>query len=341
MPNSVTLARSGRKFECRADETVLEAATREGILIPYGCRNGACGSCRARLTAGKVQYLSGEPPGLDARQRARGEVLLCQARPTDDVTLDVEELDAARITQVRTLPVRVMRLDRVAHDVMRMGLKLPASERLQYMAGQYVEILMRDGRRRAFSLANPPHQDDELELHVRLVPGGAFSGHVFDGMRERALLRIHGPLGGFFLREESQRPIVFVAGGTGLAPIKAMIEGAIHAGDERPMTLYWGVRAGQDLYAHQQAQSWAKLANITYVPVLSDPQPDDEWNGRTGFVHQAVADDFPDASDLDVYASGPPVMVRALSEVLEERGLELDRLFYDSFDYAFETGYDG
>lgn len=337
---AVTLQRSGRTFDVQSNETILDAATRQGILIPYGCRNGACGSCRGRVVAGSIHYPGGEPPALDDRQRARGDALLCQAHVRNDVSLDVEELDAGQMTQVRTLPVRVMRLERLAHDVMAVGLKLPATERLQYMAGQYVEILLRDGRRRAFSLANPPHDDELLELQIRHVPEGSFSGYVFDGLKERALLRIHGPLGSFFLRE-SERPAILVAGGTGFAPMQSLIEAAIEAGDSRPLHLYWGVRAARDLYRHERAQAWADAhTNIHYVPVLSDPDEGETWTGRTGFVHQAILADFADLSEVDVYASGPPVMVNAVRETFDARGLDLDRLYYDSFDYAYETGYD-
>ncbi len=342
----IKLARSGRTLECAPDEPVLDAAFKKNILIPYGCRNGACGSCRAKLNSGAIEYPGGPPAGIDAVQRARGEILLCQAHPRSDLELEVEELDAERVTAVRTLPVRVVGLEQVAHDVMRMSLKLPAAERLQYLAGQYVEILLRDGRRRAFSLANAPHQDEVLQLHIRHVPGGAFSGYVFDSMRERALLRIHGPLGGFYLREDSDRPVVLVAGGTGLAPIRAMVEASLHAGHTRPMALFWGVRARRDLYLHDEAQRWARHPHIEYLPVLSEPAADgsledDDWSGHTGFVHQAVLEHVPHLLNTDVYASGPPVMVKALREALAQRDFDLDRLFYDSFDYAFETGYDG
>jgi CDP-4-dehydro-6-deoxyglucose reductase, E3 len=337
---SVTLERSGRTFDVQSNESILDAATRQGILIPYGCRNGACGSCRGRIIAGDIYYPGGEPAALDARQRARGDALLCQAQVRNDVSLDVDELDAGQMTQVRTLPVRVMKLERLAHDVMGVGLKLPATERLQYMAGQYVEILLRDGRRRAFSLANAPHDDDLLELQIRHVPDGSFSGYVFDGLKERALLRIHGPLGSFFLRD-SERPAALVAGGTGFAPIQSLVDAAIEAGDTRPLHLYWGVRAERDLYRHERACAWAAAhENVHYVPVLSDPDGKHEWNGRTGFVHEAVLADFPDMQALDVYASGPPIMVNAIRDSFASNGLDLDHLYYDSFDYAYETGYD-
>ncbi|MEM7406193.1 MAG: CDP-6-deoxy-delta-3,4-glucoseen reductase [Pseudomonadota bacterium] len=336
---SVHLQRSGRQFDASPAESVLDAAMRHGILIPYGCRNGACGSCRGKILEGQIDYPAGEPGGLDGRQRARGEALLCQAHAASDLKLDVEELDAGQVAEVRTLPVRVMELEKLAHDVMRMGLKLPATERLRYLPGQYIEIILRDGRRRAFSLANPPQADELLELHIRHVPGGAFSGHVFDGLKVRALMRIHGPLGSFFLRDEP-RPAILVAGGTGFAPMQALIEGAIAAADKRELHLYWGVRSARDLYRDERARRWAaQHSQVRYVPVLSDPDGED-WNGRTGFVHEAVLEDFEDLSGHDVYASGPPVMINAVRGHFVDVGLDLDHLYYDSFDYAYETGYD-
>jgi CDP-4-dehydro-6-deoxyglucose reductase, E3 len=347
MTFSVHLERSGRQIEAGPSESVLDAAMRQGIVTPYGCRNGACGSCRGRLLSGQIDYPDGIPGALDERQRARGEILLCQAQARSDLQLDVEELDAGQMTQVRTLPVRVMELERLSHDVMRVGLKLPATERMQYLPGQYLEILMRDGRRRAFSLANAPHDDALLELQIRHVPGGAFSGHVFDGLKERALMRIHGPLGSFFLRE-ADAPALLIAGGTGFAPIQAILAGAIEAGLTRELYVYWGVRSERDLYRHDEMQALAESYSfIHYVPVLSDPAPVDAqcadapaWSGRSGFVHQAVLQDFADLSQFHVYASGPPVMVQAIRDNFGAAGLDLDRLYYDSFDYAFETGYD-
>jgi CDP-4-dehydro-6-deoxyglucose reductase len=340
----VRLARSGRSFDASANEAVLDAAMRQGILIPYGCRNGACGSCRARLTDGSVNYPAGDPASLDERQRQRGEVLLCQAHATSDIELDVDELDVGSTTAVRTLPVRVMKLERLADDVMLIGLKLPATERLQYLPGQYLEILLRDGRRRAFSIANPPHAGEFLELHVRRVPDGMFSGQVFDSMKERALLRVHGPLGSFFLRD-SGRAAVIVAGGTGFAPAQALIEGAIAAGDSRPVHLYWGVRDLPDLYRHERAGAWAAAhGHIRYVPVLSEPSIAANWQGRTGFVHTAVLEDAAagklDLAQADIYASGPPIMVDSIRGTFPDAGMNTDHLYYDAFDYAFETGHD-
>ena len=335
----VTLAPEGPTFRAAPDESILEAALRQGVLLPYGCRNGACGACRGRILAGRVQLPEeAARRGLTEREVRAGWTLLCQARAASDVRIEARA--GAAGSGVRTLPVRVASKKALAHDVMELRLRLPPTERLRYRAGQYVDVLLRDGRRRAFSLANPPVQDEFLVLHVRRVPGGTFSGRVFDALEERSLLRLQGPLGSFYLRGESDLPAVFLAGGTGFAPIKAIIENALLEPPGREMHLYWGVRSERDLYLPGLPRAWAKAhPRFHFVPVLSEPGPG--WTGRTGLVHEAVLADFPALSGHEVYASGPPPMVAAAREVFPEHGLDLERLFFDSFDYAHETGHDG
>ena len=341
MSFQVTVSPSGHSFTVGPDEPLLDAALRQGLAFPYGCRNGACGSCRGRVTAGAVHYPTGRPAGIGAIEAERGYALLCHAYARSDVTVEIEEIDSVRAIQVRTLPVRVAEKRLLAHDVMLLGLQLPAGERLQYLAGQYVDVLLRDGRRRAFSLANAPTDDKLLELHVRLVPRGAFSSYVFNDLRERNLLRIHGPLGSFYLRKDREGPIVLVAGGTGFAPIKSMVEDLLEDDGAREVHLYCGVRARRDLYMDDIVQRWCEREpRLRYTPVLSEPAPGDEWHGRTGFVHEAVLADFPDLGAADVYASGPPAMVAAFRESFLARGLDPERLHSDSFDYAHETGHD-
>ena len=341
MAFTVELSPAGTTFTVEDNEPVLDAALRQNVLLPYGCRNGACGSCRGRVLAGELEHGAGGTRGLSDRELAAGWTLLCQARARSDLVIAAEELDRGKDLHVRTLPVRVSGRQPLAHDVMALYLQLPRTERLQYLAGQYVDIVLRDGRRRAFSLANPPHDDDRLELHVRRVPGGAFSEHVFTDLEARSLLRLRGPLGSFCLRADSPRPLLFVAGGTGFAPIKSILEHALHERLTRPMHLYWGVRARRDLYHADLAAGWAEAhPHVRFTPVLSEPDPSDGWTGRTGFVHDAVLEDYPDLAGHDVYASGPPVMVDAVRSTFPDRGLPLECLFSDAFDYAYETGHD-
>jgi CDP-4-dehydro-6-deoxyglucose reductase len=207
-------------------------------------------------------------------------------------------------------------------------LKLPANERLQFLAGQYIEFLLKDGSRRSFSMANAPHGDELIRLHVRHVPGGQFTDHVFNKMKQRDILRMQGPLGTFFLREDSAKPIVLVASGTGFAPIQSIVESALHKDLRRPMALYWGGRRPKDLYLDSLAKQWG----IPYIPVISDALPEDHWAGRTGFVHRAVMQDFPDLSDHQVYACGVPIMVdSARKDFTTACRLPEDEFYADSF----------
>lgn len=338
MSFTVTLRPSGHSFEVDDDERILEAALREGFAFPYGCRNGACRSCLGRLIEGEVDYGPRKPPGLSAQDIESGKVLCCQAVPLSDLELEVRDIGAARDIVVKILPVRVVALERLNHDVMEMRLRLPSTEQLTFLPGQYIDILLKDGRRRSFSLANPPHRSEYLELHIRHVPGGHFTASVFGGMAPKALLRIEGPLGAFFLREDSERPLLMVAGGTGYAPIQGMIEHAMETGVERPIHFFWGARARADLYRHEQVRAWADAwAPLSYTPVLSAPLPADDWSGETGWVHESVLRAYPDLSAFDVYLCGPPAMIAAAEKAFLARGLPEDRLFYDSFEYGADT----
>jgi len=331
MPHQVTLRPSNHTFTVNDGETVLDAALREGVIIAYGCRNGACGSCKGRLVEGTLDYGSYEEHALPDPERAAGMALFCQARPLSDLVIECREIAAVKDVQIKTLPCRVHRLQRIAPDVMLILLKLPANERLQFLAGQYVDILLKNGGRRSLSLANPPHDDAFLELHLRNY-GGPFSEQVFSRMKERDILRFEGPFGTFFLRDSGPKPILFVASGTGFAPVKAMIAHALHTGLERPMTLYWGCRVRADLYMHDLAERWSTEHGLRYVPVLSDALPSDNWTGRTGFVHRAVMEDLPDLSEYQVYACGAPAMVEAAHrDFTTQCGLPDEEIFSDSF----------
>ena len=332
MAHQVTLQPSGHRFGVTADVTLLEAALEAGINLPYGCKNGACGACKGKVVVGEVDHGKSLESALSAAERADGMALFCCAKAKSDLTLEVREIDAARDIPVKTLPCRVQTMQRVADDVMVLRLKLPTNERLQFRAGQYIEFLLKDGKRRAFSLANAPHADDLLEIHARRVPGGNFTEHVFTQMQERDIMRIEGPLGTFFLREKSTKPIILVAGGTGFAPIKGLIEHALHIGIQRPMKFYWGARDRAGLYLHSLAEQWAAENGISYTPVLSEPDAD--WTGRTGLVHEAVLADHPDLSAYQAYVCGAPVMCEAALQDFAAKGLPKTEFFADVFSYA-------
>ena len=328
---TVTLQPSGQQFQVEEGESILAAALRQQIILPYGCRNGACGSCKGKLLDGQVDYGAYQKRTLTDDEKTQGKALFCQARPLGDVVIEARTIGATKDIQVKTLPCRVQKLERLADDVIALHLKLPANERLQFLAGQYLEFLLKDGSRRSFSMANAPHDDELIQLHVRHVAGGQFTDHVFGKMKERDILRFEGPLGTFFLRQDSDKPIVFVASGTGFAPIKSIIEAARHKGVARAMTLYWGGRRPKDLYMSALAESWAGPA-FRYVPVVSDARPEDGWQGRTGFVHRAVMQDFPDLSGYQVYACGVPIMVdSARKDFTTMCKLPDEEFFADSF----------
>lgn len=340
MSFKVTIEPSGHAFFAEPEETILEAALRQGLTLPYGCRDGACGACRGRVLSGTVDHGKAMPHALSEADRAAGHTLFCCARAQADLVIEGKEVRRAGDLPVKTLPARIQEMTRLAPDVMRLRLQLPATERLQFLAGQYVDILLKDGRRRSFSLANAPHDDALLELHIRHVPGGQFTEQVFSTLKEKDILRLNGPHGTFFLREESDKPILMIAGGTGYAPIRSVIEHAIAEGCRRTIHLYWGGRARADLYSLAEAEHWASAhAHIRFTPVLAEPAAEDAWTGRTGLVHLAALADYPDLSQHQVYVCGAPGMVAAARrDFCTQCALPEAEFFADSFDFANDKG---
>ncbi len=329
----VTVQPGGHTFEVAPGESVLDAALRQGVRLPYGCRDGACLTCRARLVAGEVVYPAGPPPGLTEAERAAGAFLPCLARPCGPLVMEADVMADDEPAAVHTMPCRIQEKVQLSHDVVLLRLKLPAGRRLAFRAGQYIEILLRDGRKRAFSIANAPHDDAFIELHVRHVDGGRFTTEVFESLGEKDILRIEGPKGGFYLRQQSPRPAILMAGGTGFAPVKGMVEDALARGLAKPLHIYWGARTRADLYMDELPRRWAaEHAHVHYVPVLSEPGAD--WSGRSGLVTGAVAADFPDLSGFDVYAAGPPAMVHAGFDLFRRQGLPLEQYYADAFEFA-------
>lgn len=337
MPYQITIQPSGHVLSAQSGETVLQAALREGFPLPYGCRNGACGTCKGKIIQGTVDFGSHNEDTLTELEKRAGMALFCCASPLSDLVIECRGIGAIKDIKVKTLPCRVNKLERVAPNVMVISLKLPTNERLQFLAGQYIDIFMKNGKRRSFSLANAPHDDELLQLHVRNYPGGTFAEHVFTHMKERDILRFEGPLGTFFLREDSDKPIIFVASGTGFAPVKSILEHTFYVrnlrGSERQMVLYWGNRTKADLYMADLAGSWQEEHdNFTFIPVLSEALPADNWNGRTGLVHQAVLQDFDDLAGYQVYACGAPAMVEAAHmDFTRLRRLPEDEFLSDAF----------
>ena len=336
MTFTVTVQPSGRTFSVTRDEPILSAAIRQGVGLPYGCKDGACGSCKCRLLEGRVVHGVHQNKALSADEEAAGWTLTCQATPQTDLVIEARTVPGAGEFAVRKMPSRVTTITRPAPDVAILQMQLPANDRLEYHAGQYIEFILRDGSRRSYSMANAPHtQIDKpgIELHLRHLPGGKFTDHVFGAMKEKDIVRMEGPFGSFFLREDTDKPMILLASGTGIAPIKAIIEHLQFKRSQRTAHLYWGCRSKADLYLHDWALEAGKtLPNLHYVPVLSEPKPEDDWTGRTGFVHQAVMRDFPNLMNHQVYACGAPIMVQsAQHDFVVKSGLPDDEFYADAF----------
>lgn len=335
-PWRMTLHPGRRGVPARAGETLLDAGLRAKIALPFECRSGGCGVCRATVLAGEVDPGDYQKSALSDEARARGEVLLCCACARSDVEVELEA--GAALRERDALPLyeaRVARLEHLTHDVMLLELALEGGQRMAFEAGQYLNIVLEEGGqtlRRSYSFTVPSGSTGRIALHVRLVPGGRFTPRVFESMRVGERLRLEGPLGGFILREPSDKPLIFVAGATGFAPVKSLLEQAFALGVTRPLYLYWGVRRRRDFYLLELPERWAAAhANFHFVPVLSEPAPQDAWSGRTGLVHEAILADFADLSGCAVYACGSVRMVEAARPAFVRQGLAEEFCFSDAF----------
>ena len=320
----------------RAGQPVLEAALDAGLNLPHSCKSGHCASCRAKLQRGEIHYPNGRPLGITAMEEAAGAILLCQARALTDLVVEARLIATVADVEIKTLPCRIARMTPLAADVMQVWLRLPVVERLHFQPGQYLDVLLEGGRRRSFSIASPPHDSELIELHVRRVPGGGFTAQLFDSLRAGALLRIEGPVGQFTYRAGTG-PLLMIAGGTGFAPLKSILRHVLEAGTaERAIHLYWGARRPADLYEEGLVLEWAKRhPHFHFTAVLSESSDAEAGHHRRlGWVHNAVLADHPDLSGYEVYAAGPPAMIEAIRTTFPLHGLNAERLYFDSFDYA-------
>ncbi|MDO9145011.1 CDP-6-deoxy-delta-3,4-glucoseen reductase [Rhodoferax sp.] len=329
----ITIEPSGRTFTTPADETILAAGIAQGVNLPYGCKDGACGSCKCKKLSGSVRHGTHQSKALSEAEEAQGFVLTCCASPLSDVVLESRQVTLAGAFAIKKMPTRIKLMEKKSPDVMRLLLQMPANDRFAYHAGQYIEFLLQGGVRRSYSMASAPQLIEQgLELHIRHMPGGLFTDQVFGSMKERDILRIEGPFGSFYLRDDSDKPIILLASGTGFAPVKAIIEHMQFKGIRRPVTLYWGGRRPFDLYMDDWVQAkLAEMANLRYVPVVSNALAEDHWQGRTGFVHRAVLQDLPDLSGHQVYACGAPIVVDSARADYLAAGLPEDEFYADAF----------
>lgn len=333
MSYRVTFNQSNTHFFVDDDELILDAAIRQGISMPYGCRDGQCGSCIGQVSSGKIVYKK-QPAALTADEEDLGFAVFCQAYAKSDLVLNIQELRHTDVP-LKRFPAKIRSIKHIGKDVIQIIMSLSSSFRMQFFAGQYINFILDDGRRRSFSIANAPHEDKHIELHVRHIKGGEFTGEVFDNMKPGDIVRIEGPLGSFFLREDSDRPVILLAGGTGFAPIKGIVEHALNKNIKRDFHIYWGVKTFNDLYFHEQAMRWAnENEHITYTPILDNLDLDADWKGRTGYVHENVLQDFDDFSGMEVYASGPPVMVYAARDTFVRHGMNPEHCYSDAFEFS-------
>jgi CDP-4-dehydro-6-deoxyglucose reductase len=353
----ITVQPSGREFTASAEETVLAAALRAGITLPHGCRSGVCGSCKGKVLRGSVRQDEHASAALSPEEQDQGLALFCCSHAQSDLVIEARIADALDGVVARKMPARIEHIEWATRDVAILSLRLPASENLFFRAGQYVDFILPDGVRRSYSIASLPGTGGPIEFHIRHMPGGTFTDALFGlhgpAVKERGILRLEGPLGSFYLREQAVEPIVLLASGTGFAPVKAIAETIFAKGlnrDDaasgrraRPVVLYWGARTRADLYLDDLPRRWEQeQPNFRYVPVLSEPDAPPAagtaapapgpWSGRTGLVHHAVMEDLPDLSGYHVYACGVPVMVQSAHRDFIARCRLLDENFFsDAF----------
>jgi len=333
----LTLRPKNKVIQLMSGRPILEAALAAHINLPHSCKGGNCGSCRAHLVSGHVSYPRGRTLGLSEAEYQAGDVLLCQAVAQTDLVVEAREIRRVSDVEIKELPCRVERLERWAPDVMGVYLRLPVIEDFQFQAGQYLDFILPGHRRRSFSIASPPHDAGLIELHIRHVAGGEFTDAVFNRLAAGDLLRIEGPLGHFVYQpiDDLTAPLILVAGGTGFSPIKSILRHVLESGVRRPIHVYWGAKRAVDLY--QYAWLMARVPHfddLRVVTVLSEAVGEETTHHRSGWLQDAILQDFPNLHDAHVYAAGPPQLIAALKEHLPRQGLPLTQLYFDSFDYA-------
>ncbi|WP_050883307.1 CDP-6-deoxy-delta-3,4-glucoseen reductase, partial [Yersinia intermedia] len=303
--------------------TILDSALENNINIEYSCKDGTCGSCKAKLISGEIEQ--GENSALTNEDISNGFILTCCSKPKTNIEINVNYYPELSHIKKKTYPCKLDNIEIIGSDIAILSLRLPPTARIEYLAGQFIDLII-NGQRRSYSIANA--SGGNIELHIRKVSNGVFSQIIFNELKLQQLLRIEGPQGTFFVRD-NDRPLIFLAGGTGFAPVKAMVEELINKNDQRPIHIYWGMPQGRLFYSDIVNKWSVEYPNIQYVPVVSEE--DSSWHGQTGFVHQAVINDFPDLSNFSVYACGSLAMISAAHQEFVEYGLAEDQFFSDAF----------
>jgi CDP-4-dehydro-6-deoxyglucose reductase/3-phenylpropionate/trans-cinnamate dioxygenase ferredoxin reductase subunit len=318
----------GPAFDCAPTENLVSAAERAGWALPASCRAGVCGSCEGAVCAGDF-IVPGRQDDGDVRAGPAQAVKLCRAKPKSDLTIAPGEVKPVDPASRKPLVAKVLKIDKPADEVAVLTLRFPAGVRARFRAGQYLKVLLDDGHERCFSMANPPHSNDGVELHVRYREGGRFAEAVFERLKPGDPVQLRLPQGDFWLRE-TDKPIVFVAGGTGFAPVQSMVEDMLRRQVRRPARIYFGGRRPELLYRDALARQWtARRPDFVYVPVVS--QPAQGWTGRTGRLPEAVLQDLPTLAGHEVYACGAPEMVSAAREAFVRHGLAPEDFYCDAF----------
>jgi len=305
-----------------SDNIILTDALEQSVPLEYSCKTGECGSCSAEVLAGEVKNESGEIVHS-------GSILTCQSKALSDVTLKANYYPELAYQKIQTLPCKVVNSQFVTDDILVLKLRFPPTASFDYLPGQYVNLNFK-GIKRSYSIANAKRIAGEIELHIRKLPNGQMSEALFSGIKENQLMRVEGPKGTFFIRD-NDKPLILLAGGTGIAPVKAMVEKLIENKDKRDIYIYWGMNNENSFYLNVFEELAKEFSNIHYTPVLSS---DVEWCGRMGFVHQAVCDDFDSLHGYEVYACGSPVMINIAKKSFMNKKLPKEQFLSDAFTPA-------
>ncbi|MDB5712890.1 MAG: CDP-6-deoxy-L-threo-D-glycero-4-hexulose-3-dehydrase reductase [Sphingomonadales bacterium] len=324
--SSVTLS-NGRTFAADATTSILDAARGHGITLEYSCHTGRCGTCKASVIEGETFVLRAEQESLSAAESARGVILTCCRAAVGDVILDIEPLDRLAGFEIKTIPSRIVSIDRLAPDIIKLVLKTPPNSPMRFLPGQYVDVIVKDVRR-SYSLANAPRADGLLELIIKRYRTGVLSAHWFERAKAGDLLRIEGPFGTFFLREKPPTNILFLATGTGIAPVKAILEELATDPDraaQHRLNVFWGNREA-DSFCWDPA---VLGLDVGFHHLLSGDAPD--WRGRRGYVQAAAIHHGFDPEDTVVYACGSNAMITSARKEFFGLGLPARRFFSDAF----------